>query len=78
LTKNKDLWPPSNLHWSSDQLLEQNSEYLELLNSFEKGEKLAQGYVADTSLFGFLDSEIVGRLVIRHELNVTFDRESQS
>lgn len=45
------------------------SDYIKLLNAFEKGEHLAKGYVADTSLFGFLNSEIVGRLAIRHELN---------
>lgn len=45
------------------------SDYIDLLHAYENGKQLAKGYVADTSLFGFVNSEIVGRLAIRHELN---------
>lgn len=44
-------------------------DYVDLLNAYEKGEKLPTGFVPDTSLFGFLDNKIVGRLAIRHSLN---------
>lgn len=44
-------------------------EYVELLNSYECGENLQPGYVPDTSLFGFVNGKIVGRLAVRHSLN---------
>lgn len=44
-------------------------KYLQLLESFERDENLPEGYVPDTSLFGFVDNVIVGRLAIRHRLN---------
>lgn len=44
--------------------------YLSLLSDREKGVDLPEGFVSETSLFGFLaDGSIVGRLSIRHELN---------
>jgi predicted acetyltransferase len=45
------------------------SEYIKLLTDFENGKKLPAGYVAGTSLFGFVNSEIVGRVSLRHELS---------
>lgn len=56
--------------WSRDYQPGMNfSKYIELLNQNEKGLQLAPGLVLDTSLFAFLDSEIVGRVSLRHELN---------
>jgi predicted acetyltransferase len=45
------------------------AEYFKIIQSREKGENLPPGYVPDTSLYGFLDGEMVGRLSIRHTLN---------
>lgn len=48
----------------------QYPEYMELLEAQERGERLPEGYVPDTSLFGFLeDGTIVGRLSLRHRLS---------
>jgi predicted acetyltransferase len=45
------------------------AEYVNLLKDHERGENLPPGYVPDTSLFGFINGNIVGRLAIRHTLN---------
>lgn len=45
------------------------SDYLKQLSDLKNGINLPQGYVPGTSLFAFIDSEIVGRASIRHELN---------
>lgn len=45
------------------------SDYLELLEANEKGERLPQGYVPATVLCGFIGNQVVGRLSIRHQLN---------
>ena len=45
------------------------SDYVDLLNAFERGERLPQGFVPDTALFAFVGPEIVGGLGIRHTLN---------
>ncbi len=45
------------------------STYLAWLDSTEKGINLPDGYVPDTSLFGFVGKTIVARLAIRHKLN---------
>ncbi len=45
------------------------SQYLELLEANEKGERLPPGYVPATLLCGFVGSDMVGRLSIRHNLN---------
>lgn len=45
------------------------SDYVALLNDYEKGLRLPQGYVPATSLNTFVDGKIVGRVSIRHELN---------
>ncbi len=47
----------------------QFAEYVNRLAANERGENLPTGYVPDTSLFGFVDGVIVGRLAIRHSLN---------
>jgi len=43
--------------------------YLELLRQWARGEHLPPGYVPSTFLFAFDGSRIVGRVMIRHELN---------
>jgi predicted acetyltransferase len=45
------------------------SAYLTLLEDNRAGRNLPDGFVADTSLFGFKGPELVGMLAIRHELN---------
>ncbi|MEQ1664297.1 MAG: GNAT family N-acetyltransferase [Bdellovibrionales bacterium] len=45
------------------------SEYIDRLKLNEAGEQLPEGYVPDTSLSGFMDDVIVGRIAIRHRLN---------
>jgi predicted acetyltransferase len=44
-------------------------DYVELLTANERGELLPQGFVAATTLCGFVGKNLVGRLAIRHELN---------
>jgi predicted acetyltransferase len=44
-------------------------DYLDLLQAFEKGERLPQGFVPWTTLCGFVGDELVGRLSIRHQLS---------
>lgn len=44
-------------------------DYLQLLQANDRGERLPEGYVAATSLCGFVGDEIVGRLSFRHRLN---------
>jgi predicted acetyltransferase len=44
-------------------------EFLETIQAQERGERLPQGWVPMTSLFGFQDGEIIGRLSIRHTLS---------
>ena len=44
-------------------------DYLQLLQDHERGERLPEGYVAATTLCGFVGDEIVGRLSFRHRLN---------
>jgi predicted acetyltransferase len=43
--------------------------YLRILEDAERGRGLPEGHVPSTLLFGFVDSEIVGRLMLRHSLN---------
>lgn len=45
------------------------SDYIELLNANERGERLPSGYVPTTVLCAFVGSDLVGRLSIRHTLN---------
>lgn len=45
------------------------SEYVDLLKDQEIGKRLPEGYVPATSLFGFYENNIVGRVSIRHRLN---------
>lgn len=45
------------------------SDYLDLLNANERGERLPAGYVPATILCGFVGDDLVGRLAIRHTLN---------
>jgi predicted acetyltransferase len=40
--------------------------YLHILDDFEQGRGLPEGHVPSTLLFGFVDSRIVGRLMLRH------------
>lgn len=42
---------------------------LQRLDELEKGINIPQGYVPSTFLFGFKGEKIVGRVMIRHELN---------
>jgi predicted acetyltransferase len=44
-------------------------EYLRILDDAEQGRDLPAGHVPSTLLFGFVDAEIVGRLMLRHSLN---------
>jgi predicted acetyltransferase len=44
-------------------------EYLHVLDEAERGRGLPEGHVPSTLLFGFVDKEIVGRLMLRHTLN---------
>lgn len=44
-------------------------QYLELLEANENGKNLPEGYVASSSLFGFVGNDLVGRVSIRHSLN---------
>jgi len=45
------------------------ARYLEVLAQRARGEHLPPHHVPETFLFGFVDSRIVGRVSIRHELN---------
>jgi predicted acetyltransferase len=45
------------------------SEYLCILDDAERGRGLPDGHVPSTLLFGFVEGEIVGRLMLRHSLN---------
>lgn len=45
------------------------SQYVLLLQNQRNGKELPPNFVADTSLYGFLNEKIVGRVSIRHELN---------
>ncbi len=45
------------------------SDYVDLLKDHELDKRLPEGYVPATSLFGFSENNIVGRLSIRHRLN---------
>ena len=45
------------------------SVYVQLLQAIERGENLPEGYVPETSLFAFVDDQIIGRISIRHRLN---------
>lgn len=45
------------------------ADYVRRLESNQRGENLPPGFVPDTSLFAFVDGQIVGRLAIRHSLN---------
>jgi predicted acetyltransferase len=44
-------------------------EYLALLDEVERGIELPPDHVPRTTLFGFVDGAIVGRLVLRHALD---------
>lgn len=44
-------------------------EYLQLLADYEAGRNLPDGFVPSTTLCGFVDDDLVGRLSIRHTLN---------
>ena len=51
------------------------SDYLTKLDNQENGINLPEGWVPDTSYFGFLpNGEIVGRLYVRHELTEFLNR----
>jgi len=43
--------------------------YLRILEDAEHGRGVPEGHVPSTLLFGFVDADIVGRLMIRHALN---------
>jgi predicted acetyltransferase len=43
--------------------------FLHILADAEAGIRLPDGHVPSTLLFGFVDAEIVGRLMLRHSLN---------
>jgi len=43
--------------------------YLRVLEDAEHGRHLPEGHVPSTLLFGFVESDIVGRLMLRHSLN---------
>jgi len=45
------------------------SEYLKLLSDNEKGIRVPDGIVPYTMLFGFVENEIIGGLILRHSLN---------
>lgn len=45
------------------------SDLVHLLEEIEQGQNLPKGYVSSTFLFGFVGSKLVGRVMIRHELN---------
>jgi predicted acetyltransferase len=45
------------------------AEYLRILQDVEAGRGLPPDHVASTTLFGFVEGEIVGRLMFRHLLN---------
>ena len=45
------------------------SEYLKLLSDNEKGIRVPEAFVPYTMLFGFVDREIIGGLILRHKLN---------
>jgi predicted acetyltransferase len=45
------------------------NEYLRVLDDAERGRGLPNGHVPSTLLFGFVEREIVGRLMLRHYLN---------
>lgn len=44
-------------------------EYVNCLRSFEQGQRLPEGWVPSTTLFGFVADEIIGRVQLRHSLN---------
>jgi len=48
--------------------------YLRVLDDAEHGVGLPDGHVPSTLLFGFVDGEIVGRLMLRHSLNEFLSR----
>jgi predicted acetyltransferase len=43
--------------------------YVRILEDAEQGRGLPERHVPSTLLFGFVDSDIVGRLMLRHSLN---------
>jgi predicted acetyltransferase len=43
--------------------------FLDILEDAERGIGLPDGHVPSTLLFGFVDAELVGRLMLRHSLN---------
>ena len=45
------------------------SDYLARLSDYEQGYNLPEGHVSSTMYWGFIGSEVVGRLMLRHHLN---------
>ncbi len=45
------------------------NDHIVRLEKNQKGIDLPKGYVPSTMLYGFVDSDIIGRVSIRHELN---------
>ena len=45
------------------------SKLISTLEDQERGRNLPEGYVSSTFLFGFVNSKLVGRVMVRHRLN---------
>ncbi len=50
------------------------SKYVEKLNSWSKGDLIPEGFVPNTFLVGIVDSQVVGRVSIRHCLNEALEK----
>ena len=66
-----DEWRGEGLDWHTFVWKEgmTHAEHLRILENESRGIELPEGRVPHTSLYGFLDGEIVGRCSVRHRLN---------
>ncbi len=62
-------WEAStSFHWATPNEREPFGDFVLRLSLNEKGEQLEPGFVPCTSLYGFFNDEIVGRISLRHQL----------